>query len=355
MKQGIRMAVSRGMRAAGLACLAAVALLAPGCMPYSTGSTEVGVRMVKWSPVGNVGIEDKIYPPGQTQFFPAFLTDWYVFDTRLQNFEMTAVVGRGERAGRDDLLFKTIDGNDISLDVVISWQIKPEMAPTILREVATSNEALKEHVVRTICRSMPRDIFGELNTEDFYIAQQRSAKAEEVREKLNLALEPYGVEVQRVGTRDYRFPPDYQQAIEEKKIADQQAERLKSETEAVREEFLTKVEEAKAVVAKIQAEADGEYQRAVIEADAYYEQQMNIAKAVQAEAEAEAEAIRSMNAALAGSGGPAVVKLAIAEALQGKRIVMVPGGEGGLDVRSVDVNDLLKQYGLFKLGEGAKQ
>lgn len=41
------------VRAAG--CVAVVlsgAVVLQGCMPYSTDSTEVGVRVVKWSPVG---------------------------------------------------------------------------------------------------------------------------------------------------------------------------------------------------------------------------------------------------------------------------------------------------------------
>lgn len=342
------------VRAAG--CVAVVlsgAVVLQGCMPYSTDSTEVGVRVVKWSPVGGAGIQDTVYPPGVTQFFPAFLNDWYTFDTRLQSFEMTATPNRNE-AGVDDLVFKTIDGNDISLDVTITWQIQPEKAPMILREVATSNEELKDHVVRTIARSMPRDLFGELNTEEFYISDERAAKSEEVTKKLNETLEPYGVVVQRVSTKGYRFNEAYQKAIEDKKIADQEVEKLKSETEAVKQEYLTKVEEAKAQVEKMEAEATGEYERAKIEADAYYEQQVSLAKAIEAEGRAEAEGISKMNEALAGSGGPAVVKLAIAEALMGKRIVMVPSGDGGLDVRTTDVNDFLKQYGAFSLGNGAK-
>ena len=46
-------------------------------------------------------------------------------------------------------------------------------------------------------------------------------------------------------------------------------------------------------------------------------------------------------------------QLAIAEALQGKRILPVPMG-GGFDVRSTDVNGFLQMYGLGALGGAAK-
>ena len=323
-----------------------------GCMPYSTGATEVGVRTVKWSLTGNSGVENKVYPPGSTFFMLPFINDWHTFDTRLQVLEMTESTQRGDLPGRDELLFKTIDGNDIALEVIVAYRIKPEQAPMVLQEVAINDQALKEAIVRTVARSKPRDLFGELNTEEFYIAEERSRKAEEVRERLNQILEPYGVVVEQVGTKDYRFNPQYEKAIEQKKIADQEAERLRSETNAKREEYLTLVEQALAVVEEMKARADGDYRQAVIAADAHYEQQERIAQAIIAEGEAEAEGIRAMNEALAGAGGEAMVKLAIAEALTNKRIMMLPMGNGGLDVRSTDINALLQLYGLESISRG---
>jgi regulator of protease activity HflC (stomatin/prohibitin superfamily) len=274
------------------------------------------------------------------------VNDWHTFDTRLYNLEMTATPARGDRMGADDLVFKTVDGNDISLDVIISWRIDREMAPYILQNVARNDDELKENVVRTIARSKPRDIFGELMTEEFYRAEERAAKAEAAREKLNEILNPYGVVVERVGTKDYRFNPAYQQAIQDRKVADQQAEKYKSETSAVRELYKRKIEEAKGENERLIAQADGEYQRAVIEADAYFEARAKEAEAVRAEGSAEAEGIRELNEALSGSGGEAMVKLAVADALKGKRIVPLPIGGGGLDVRTTDINALLQLYGL---------
>lgn len=322
-----------------------------GCipMPYRTGPTEVGVRTVKMSILGEKGVEQKVYAPGTTQWFVPFFTDWHTFDTRMQNLEMTGALGRGDGTARDELVFKTIDGNDISLDVIVSYKIIPEQAPMILQEVATNDIELRESIVRTVARSKPRDIFGELDTEDFYIAENRTQKSQEVEAKLNEILRPYGVEVSRVGTRDYRYSPEYQAAIEDKKVAEQEAEKLKSETKATEAQFLTEVAKTMADNEKLRAQADGEYRRAMIESDAYYEQQKSLAKAILAEGQAEAEAIKEMNAALSGAGGEAMVKLKIAEALKDKRILMLPTGGGGLDVRSTDINQLLQTLGIKEL------
>lgn len=335
-----------------LACVATVSTLAgSGCMPYSTGPTEIGVRTVKWSPVGGKGVQDKTYEPGSTFFFVPFVTDWNTFDTRIQKLVMSAAVEQGDRVTRDDLLFKTVDGNDISLDVIISYRIDPTKGAMILQNVGTTDAQVKDNIVRTISRSKPRDIFGILKTEDFYQADKRSKQALIVKDTLNEMLSAYGVIVTEVLLQDYNFTPAYQQAIEEKKVADQQVEKLRSETKAVEQEYITLVKEAEAEIAKVKAAADGEYQRAKIEVDAYYLQQERIAEAMLAEAEADAEGIRKMNEALAGSGSSEVVKLAIAEALKDKKIVMVPMGSGGLDVRSMDINQLLGLYGAKALAE----
>ena len=331
--------------------LALGSILGSGCMPYSTGPTEIGVRTIKWSMTGNQGVEDTKYNPGSTYFFVPFLTDWHTFDTRVQKLEMAAAMDRGDRMSMDDLRFKTIDGNDIRLDVIISYQIDPDKGPMILQEVGTTDAEVKDNIVRTISRSKPRDIFGELKTEDFYQAELRSKQADLVKVRLNEMLSAYGVVVTEVLLQDYKFTENYQQAIEEKKIADQQVEKLRSERAAVEQEYITLVKEAEAEIAKVHAAADGEYERAKIEVDAYYLQQERIAEATLAEAEAEAEGIRKMNEALSGSGSSEVVKLAIAEALTDKKIVMVPMGNGGLDVRSMDVNQLLGLYGAKALAE----
>ena len=74
------------------------------------------------------------------------------------------------------------------------------------------------------------------------------------------------------------------------------------------------------------ATADGRFRQAQIEADAYYEQQQRIAAAIEAEGRAEAKGITELNKALAGSGGEVMVKLKVAEALAGKRILLLPLG-----------------------------
>jgi regulator of protease activity HflC (stomatin/prohibitin superfamily) len=329
-------------------------LVMTGCVPHTTGETEVGVRTLKLGIFDKKGVEDRVYAPGSTYFFLPFINDWHTLDTKLQNLEMTLHTDRGDRRSRDDLLFKTIDGNDIGLDVIIAYRIDPKQAPTIVQYVAEDNRTLKEKIVRTIARSKPRDVFGELKTEEFYVADKRDLQAKKAKEILQSMLGPMGIIVERVLTKDYRFNPEYQKAIEDKKVADQRVEKNKSAQRAAEEEYKRRLEEAKGEVNKMVADVDGEFKRAKIEADAYYEKQKLLAKAIKAEGIAEAKGIRKMNRALTGSGGETLVKLRIAEALQGKRIVLLPVSEGGMNLKTTDINQLIDVMGVKSLSSQKK-
>ncbi len=322
------------------------------CVPHSTGLTEVGVRTRKLSFWAPKGVENRIYAPGGTYFFLPFINDWHVFDTKLQNLEMTFSQIRGDRKTRDDLVFKTTDGNDISLDVIIVYRIDAEKAPHILQYVARNDDILRGTIIRTVARSKPRDIFGELKTEAFYVAESREAKSRKVKEALQEILGPMGIIVEKVLTNDYRFNAEYTKAIEDKKVADQQVEKNKSAQHAAKEEYKRKLEEARGEVNKMVADADGEYLKAKIEADVYLEQQKLLAQAIQAEGIAEANGIQEMNNALSGSGGEAIVKLRIAEALQGKSIILLPVSEGGMNLKTTNINQLIETLGVKSISSG---
>ena len=332
--------------------LMAATLAATGCVPHTTGETEVGVRTRKMAFFGPMGVEERVYPQGATYFFMPFINDWHVFDTKLQNLEMTVSQARGDRKTQDDLVFKTIDGNDISLDVIIAYRIDASKAPHILQYVANNDATLRDKIVRTVARSKPRDIFGELKTEAFYVAESREAQSNRAKEELQKILGPMGIIVEKVLTNDYRFNPEYTKAIEDKKVADQQVEKYKSAQHAALEEYKRKLEEARGEVNKMVADADGQYLKDKIEADVYQEQQQLLAEAIKTEGKADAKGIQEMNNALAGAGGEAIVKLRIAEAMQGKRIMLLPTSEGGMNLKTTDMNRLIETLGIKSLSEG---
>jgi regulator of protease activity HflC (stomatin/prohibitin superfamily) len=319
-------------------------LFGAGCVSRSTGETEVGVLVCKIGlGCAKKGVQDQLYPPGSTNLFAPFIRDFYTFDTKVQNLEMNASP-KGDRTQRDDLQFKTTDGNDISMDVTVVWTLDSKAIPTILQEVGTSTEEVKEKLVRPMARTLVRDVLNELDSEAVYNSDKRFQKADEARQVLTKALSPFGVSIMQVILHEHRFAPEYEKVIHDRKLAEQRAEQLKSETESVQQEALRNLETARGGVASDIAKADGKLKQVSLQADAaFYAQQQN-AEALLAERTANAKAIAKRNEALRGSGGKAMVKLKIAEALDGKPIVLVPGGASGAGFNKMDVNKLIDAF-----------
>jgi regulator of protease activity HflC (stomatin/prohibitin superfamily) len=314
------------------------------CTFHNTDSTEVGVLTRKISVFGKAGVQQETYPPGATYTFPAFITDWNVYNVALQNLEMVQAVDRGDRQGRDDIEFKTHDGNDIRVDVTVAWRIDQVKTPYMLERVGGSTAEVKENLVRPACRSIVRDVLNTMTSEEFYVSDKRFQKAEEARMKLAAVLGPEGVIVERVIMGEHHFHPDYEKVIHDKKLAEQTAERMVSEGHAAQQEALRNLETARGQVAQKIATAQGALDQVKLAADADYFRAQRESEAILAEKRAHAKGVAKQNQAMSGAGGRTMVKLHVAEALAGKQIVFLPGGGRGGALQTTNLNDLLTRF-----------
>ncbi len=305
-----------------------------GCTTHTTEANEVGVRVNKLT-----GLDEQIYAPGGTYFFAAFINDWYTFSTKTQRLEMVA--SKGGKSGVDDIEFKTKDGNDVGVDVTVLYRVEPKKAADILKAVAVSDDDLREKVVRPLARSLVRDALNVLTSEEIYTDKKFKAGQAAVV-ALNAALAAYGLTCENITLGDHRFHPKYQEAIVNKKVFDQQVNTNRSATEAEKGRWASELEKVKGDVEQMLAQEQGAAQRAKLAADAYYFSKQKEAEALLAQKSAEAKGVLELNRAMASSGGRTNVKLAIARALQGKKIVLVPGGGNSMGLQRIDLNDLIK-------------
>ncbi len=333
--------------------LGTLLLAGVGCTA-TTGSTEVGVRVAKVGLLGTRGVVSEVYAPGSTYFFLRPFSDWYVFDTAIRNLVMVREHNDGDRQSDDSLRFKTIDGNDVSVNVTVAWRIERDKAAYLLEHVGSDTKEVENKLVRPVSRALIRDVLNQLSSEEYYQANRRFEMAEEAKERLNLVFAQEGVRIEQVLLGEHKFNDEYEQIIRDKKVAEQEGERLVSETEAAGEEMKRDLEKAKGGVSKAVEEGLGRSQKRKLEADAIYFERQQQAEAILAEKRAKAEGLRKRAEALAGSGGKTMVKLAIARALQGKEIVFLPAGSG-MDLRTTDVNTLLQTYGVRAAAGGGQK
>ena len=324
------------------ACLLPAAGLA-GCLPYSTEATEVGVKFNK---ISKTTAE---YAPGATYFFVPVINDWQTFDVSQHNLIMTASPASRSRGEKDDLRFKTRDGNDIETDVTVRWRLDPTKVGEIWLKVAPSSEEVEERLVRPQARTYVRDVLNRLDSEEFYNPTLRFAAANDATKLLADHLLPYGVIVEQVVLGDFSFKSEYQRLINARKEAEKQAEKLEAEILATKEANQANLQAKIAELTEQLTRAQGEYDQATRNADAYLVRRQQEAQAILAEKTAVAEGTRRERAALNSSAGDAYVNLQLIEALQKKEIRQIPKLPGGNMI--IDGNKLLQQLGIIQYHE----
>jgi regulator of protease activity HflC (stomatin/prohibitin superfamily) len=278
-------------------------------------------------------------------FFLPVLNQWTTLPISQQNLLMNANAAEGDRPVPDDVTFKTKDGNNVYIDVNVMWRIDPKKAAFLVFNVGQSVDEIKERVVRPLSRSIIRDIFNEISSEEYYQVMVKNKVAAKTKDELGKALEPYGVLVDMLQVQQHRFDTEYQAAINAQKQAEADVQTLieqqknmvvqkKSELEGKRSGWNQQLEAALGDAGRIKNEADG-----------YYQTKTNEAKAVVAVAQAEAEGVRKEAEALGKLGGDAYVKMQVSQMLAKKKILIVPGS----NVSTMDVNAMVE----FLLGKRA--
>lgn len=314
-------------------------LAATACTPHTTGATEVGVRFNK------ITRSTEVAQPGATYFFTPIVNDWTKFDVSTQSLIMTA---RDEGRGRkDDLRFKTRDGNDIETDVTVRWRIDPSKAARVWQIVAPSTGAIRSRLVRPQARAYVRDVLNRLDSEEFYNPDLRFRAANDATKLLASHLAPYGIIVEQVILGDFAFKPEYQALINRRKEAEKKAEKLEAQILATSEANKANLQQKIAELTEQLTRAEGELEQAKRAADAYLGRRQQEAQAVLAEKSAVAEGVRKERMALNGSAGDAYVSLQLIDALQKKEIRQIPKLPNGNVI--IDGNKLLQQLGVVRV------
>jgi hypothetical protein len=325
---------------AALGCSLLLAAGLAGCTPHQTEATEVGIKFNKLTR------SFEMKEAGATYFFPPIINDWKTYDVSLRNLAMTTADTTGSRREKDDLRFKTRDGNDIETDVTVRWRIDPARIGYLWKFVAPSTEEVEERLVRPQARAYVRDVLNSLHSEDFYNPKKRFAAANLAGQELAKHLGREGIIVEGVILGNFSFKPEYQRLINARKEAEKTAEKLEAEILATQESNQAKLQDKVAELTEQLTHAEGELEQARRNADAYLVSRQQGAQAILAEKTAQATGIQKERAALNGSAGDAYVNLQLIDALKNKDIRQIPKLPNGNVI--IDGNKLLQQLGVIQ-------
>ncbi len=326
--------------------LAFLGLYFYGCSVY-VGTDEVGVKIVYLNPFGQTGVVAKEYGTGYHFFFPPF-TGFTRVKKVEQRLDMEAHKKNKDEWIGNDLKLKTAGGNDVWVDLIVTWKIIPGKAYLCVKEVGENTSKIQTNIIKPVTRAALRFYLGKLTSEEFYEAKKREKAVEETKKYLNKKLAKLGLKVTDILLKDYRFNERYQNAIEQRKVYEQKTLEYIALTKAAAEDAKRKQFEAKAEANKVVEKAKGELEQAKLKGDAILYAANKNAEALFQLKKAEASALTELNKALSGNGGANLVAARLVESLKGKKITIIPVSDNGT-VSFVDINSLLSNLAASKI------
>ncbi len=228
---------SRPMKFAGIGILI-LGILTSGIKQIDAG--QVGVNSL----FGKV--KDDIMTSGLNFVNP--LSKITMFDTKTQNYTMSAVHDEGDKLGDDAIRVLTADGLEVVIDLTVLFKVDPIKAPTILRQIGSD---YTDKIVRPVTRTRIRD-----NAVFYDAVALYSSKREEFQQRIFKTIESdfnkRGLILEQLLIRNIMLPQSVKTTIESKINAEQDAQKM---------QFVLQKEKQEAERKRVEAQGIADYQR----------------------------------------------------------------------------------------------
>ena len=324
----------------GAAALGAIVVLGlSGNLGFvDVADSEVAVRVNYLT-----GKKEVMLTPGYKIYIP-FTEGIFKLDRTPQSFLMEGTKSKSESTA-PLLTVRASDGSNFRFESLeIQYEIIPSMADVIIEDSGIA-DGFKRDWIRAYARSVLRDEFGRFSAVEVADPSSYTTARVQSTDRLNQYLEPHGIRIVQIITPKPRFDTRYEGAIEERKVADQEVERLKQrelqlfqererELALVQKEKEIQWEELRGELKKLELDSQREAIQVTKEADRYKvtreaegQQQLDRltaeAEGLVAKYTREAEGIQAKAEALEARGR-VVVREALIEKLARISFTMVP-------------------------------
>lgn len=163
-----------------------------------------------------------------------------VYDMKARTYTMSIAQLEGEVRGDDSLQALTADGQTVLLDISVRFHPDGANLDKLHRSLGID---FVNKVIRPQVRSTVRMIVAEYPVLDVYSGQRTRIQAE-IDQQLRVSFKKNHIELEEVLLRNVQFSKEFQQAIENKQIAQQEAQRMKYVLERQEQEKKRKIIEA---------------------------------------------------------------------------------------------------------------
>ena len=326
---------------------------------------KVGVKTSVWGV--KRGVVQKDYKPGWHRYIRR-IENWDIYDSTVQtmNFTREARTPEGKIESRE-LPIRTVDDYNVTVDIIIKFQIQRGKAHKIREEIGPGNR-YKGFIASDI-REVSRNVLGKMTEKDLYNPDQKRKRAAEAKQLLAVAFENRHINIIDFLILDMRFDPQLERKIKNVKLAELDQVLNISKERAVNQRGITQTIDAttEALAEKIQSNKDGKIvslnaemvtkvteiladaNKFLIEKKAegnlYKEERRAAGELLIARAKAEGERLRRK--AMTGTGGDLIVALEAARNINLNDVVV-----STQDIDLLDIDKMIdKLGGVIESGE----
>ena len=199
---------------------------------FTVPAGEVGVAFNPFSsysaydPTTNMQVKSSVSPDeyreGIHVKFPWVKVTMY--NARTQDYTMSVIAEEGQQDRDDRIRTVTSEGLYIGLDITVLYRLNSVRADEVRRSIGVDGE-YQQILVRPAIRSVIREVVSRYEAADVY-GEGRKLVQDTIFSELEVMLSPRGVTVESILLRDVELPEEITAAIEAKKAAEQEAQRM---------------------------------------------------------------------------------------------------------------------------------
>ena len=235
-------------------------------------------RGVVVSAIESKGYREDALQPGLRWVIP-YAESVVIYNISKLTYTMSLASSEGQIVGDDSVSARTSDGQEILIDASVIFSIDPEKVVPLH---ITWQKRYTDDLVRPLSRGVIRDSVSQFRVDQVY-STKRLEMAEQMEVAMTEVLADNGLLLADFVLRNITFSPEYAASVEQKQIAEQQAQQAAFVVQQREQEAEQARQTAEGVADAAVIESEGEALAIVIQANADAE-----ARVIAATAEAEA-------------------------------------------------------------------
>lgn len=187
---------------------------------------QVGVVVSLVSPQG---YRDRPLRSGLRWIVP-FLEEVYYYPIYFQTYTMSVKPTEGQNFGSDDIVARTSDGQEVSLDTSVIFRIDPEQVIQI--HIDWQDRYITDFI-RPLMRGLIRTKVSQFTVNEVNSSKRLDLESD-LSEEVRTAMEDKGFVMDRFLLRNITFSPEYAATVEQKQVAEQKTIQKEYEAEQIR-------------------------------------------------------------------------------------------------------------------------